>query len=529
MRKKSENRIILFVGIFFILFTVISLQYFRLAFEQPYLETAVSDSFIKITADSSQGTVYDRNMVPLTNRKYYYQAAVVPDFVNYDEIAEYAEDREYFDKKFDEGKPFTFRIISQIEEKEGLTVFKIPVRYSGRQTAQHIIGYLSENQGVSGIEYAYNRILRSESNENSVTYSTDGFGNILIGDGKIVKRSRSADTGVVLTIDADIQNICENAGKFISKGAIVVSDVRNGDILALASFPQYEWYRLEDAVENENSPLLNRALCAYGVGSIFKLVTACEGINEGYENYIYDCNGQANIFGQVFNCHKLDGHGRQNMTQAVTNSCNTYFINMSRSFDTVKFRTLAQSFGFGRQIQLCEGISSAAGDLPTADDLNIPAELANFSFGQGKLTASPLQINRFTCAVANGGELPFMRIIRGITVDGENCSGDKTFKTRIINPDTADILKNMMIAAVKENENSNAAAYNISTGAKTSTAQTGRFDENGEELCHAWITGFIPAENPLYAITVLVEDGGYGNEAAAPIFKEIAENIKSPD
>ena len=165
--------------------------------------------------------------------------------------------------------------------------------------------------------------------------------------------------------------------------------------------------------------------------------------------------------------------------------------------------------------------------------MNIPAELANFSFGQGKLTATPLQINRFTCAVANGGQLPFMRIIKGITIDGENCSNEKIpYKTRIINTDTAEALKNMMISAVSENESSNAAADNVSAGAKTSTAQTGRFNENGEELCNAWITGFIPADNPVYAITVLAEDGGYGNEAAAPIFREIAEKItanKNPE
>ncbi len=525
MRKKAENSIIILTAVFFICFTLVSFRYFNLASESPYLETAMSNSFITINADPCQGTIYDRNMNPLTNRKYYFQAVIVPDFVNYDEIAKYAQDREYFDKKFREGKPFSFRLTSEIEETDAITVFRIPVRYSGRQTAQHITGYLSDNQGVSGIEYAYNRILRNENNVNSVTYSTDGFGNILIGDGKTVRRSNCADTGAVLTIDRDIQGICENAGKFIRKGAVIVSDVNNGDILALVSFPQYQWYRIEEAVENENSPLINRALCPYGVGSIFKLVTACEGINEGYENYIYDCKGMENISGQIFNCHKLDGHGRQTMSDAIKNSCNTYFINMSRSFDIVKFRSLAVSFGFGREIQLCEGIISSSGVIPTAEDLNIPAELANFSFGQGKLSATPLQINRFTCAVANGGELPFMRIIKGITVDGKNTSDKSIHKTRIINSDTAEILRNMMISAVSENENSNASAENISVGAKTSTAQTGRFDDSGEEFCHAWITGFFPAENPEYAVTVLVEDGGYGNEAAAPIFREIAENI----
>ena len=93
--------------------------------------------------------------------------------------------------------------------------------------------------------------------------------------------------------------------------------------------------------------------------------------------------------------------------------------------------------------------------------------------------------------------------------------------------ETAMQLRKMMISAVKDNENSNARSKKISIGAKTSTAQTGRFDDNGEELCHAWITGFFPARQPKYAVTVLIENGGYGNEAAAPVFREIAEKIRA--
>ena len=83
----------------------------------------------------------------------------------------------------------------------------------------------------------------------------------------------------------------------------------------------------------------------------------------------------------------------------------------------------------------------------------------------------------------------------------------------------------MMISAVRDNPESKARSEVVAAGAKTSTAQTGRLDEKGEELCHAWITGFFPADKPKYAVTVLVEDGGYGNDAAAPVFRAIAENI----
>ncbi|MDE5862568.1 MAG: hypothetical protein K2H28_10310, partial [Ruminococcus sp.] len=86
-------------------------------------------------------------------------------------------------------------------------------------------------------------------------------------------------------------------------------------------------------------------------------------------------------------------------------------------------------------------------------------------------------------------------------------------------------LREMMISAVADNENSNARTSYTTVGAKTSTAQTGRTDKNGEELCHAWITGFFPADKPQYAVTVLVEDGGYGNDVSAPVFREIADRV----
>lgn len=117
-----------------------------------------------------------------------------------------------------------------------------------------------------------------------------------------------------------------------------------------------------------------------------------------------------------------------------------------------------------------------------------------------------------------------LRLIRGVTVDGETVGNEKSLqKSRIMTSDEAKELRKLMISAVYDNENSNSAARYVRTAAKTSTAQTGRFDENGEELCNAWVTGFYPASSPRYAITVLVEDGGYGNDSAAPVFSNIVD------
>ena len=526
IRKIGEHRIIAVTAVFFIMFILLSADYYALSVKQTNVRAAEKNAEYTISADDSQGTIYDREMRPIVNAESKYIAAVVPSAVDIAETAGYAVDRADFLEQCVKGEPFTFECVKGTPESDGLTVFEIPVRYSDVQSACHIVGYLSDGTGADGIEYAYDSILRNENGENSVKYTMDGFGNVMIGDGKKVTRSAASQVGVVLTVDSDIQRICEECGKGIRKGAIVAADITNGDILAMASFPQYSCTDIGDALESNDSPLINRCLYSYSVGSVFKLVTAAEAIEEGMGGMMYECGGNIDIGGQIFNCHKADGHGLQDIGKAMTNSCNTYFIDLARCLDTAKLRQRANDIGFGRETLLCAGIIGSAGVLPTADELSVPAELANFSFGQGRLTATPLQITGLCCAIANGGEMPMMRLIRGLTADGEFVSGEKAVRlSRVMSEDTAKQLRKMMVSAVRDNKNSNARSKKVSVGAKTSTAQTGRFDEKGEELCNAWITGFFPSRKPRYAVTVLIEDGGYGNDAAAPIFKRIAEEI----
>ena len=526
MRRRCENGVIWLTAAFFVMFIIIAAHYFTICFEQKYSSSAAERSEFTISAGESQGTIYDRNMQPLNNTGHVWKAVAVPRALDRETTARYAIDAKDFEEKFDKGDPFIFRCRSDTPESDGLTVFRLPERYSGRGTANHVLGYVSGDEGVSGVEYAYDRLLRGSDGENSVTYSIDGFGRVLIGDGKKVRRSSADESGVVTTIDSEIQSICERCGSNIGRGAIVVADVSSGDILSMASFPDYSPNCLDTALNDERCPLIDRCLYSYGVGSIFKLVTACEAIDEGYGGYKYDCRGRIDVDGQNFNCHKLAGHGMQTMSRAMTNSCNTYFISLSRELDAAAFRETAYRLGFGKENYLCSGIIGSAGVLPTDRELKVPAELANFSFGQGKLTATPLQITQLCCAIANDGEMPALRIIRGLTIDGKSVAGEKFLQSsRAMDIRTAGLLRQMMISAVRDNPESKARSEIVAAGAKTSTAQTGRLDEKGEELCHAWITGFFPADKPRYAVTVLVEDGGYGNDSAAPVFRAIAENI----
>jgi len=526
MRKRGEHGVILLTAVFFMFFFGVSLNFFRLSQERKFVRTAADNSFVTIHAGDSSGTIFDRNFVPLTNAKTRITAVAVPAETDLEELKKYAKDKTEVENLYKKGEPFAFECTKKADESPGLTFFEIPERYGENIIAPHIIGYLSDGTGASGLEYAYNDLLRSGNVENSVTYSTDGYGHILIGGGKTVIRSTKSQTGVVTTLDSEIQAICEKAGRSIKKGAIIVSDVKNGEILGMASFPDFDIKDISDDLTDSRSPMINRCLYSYSVGSIFKLVTACEGINEDSSGFMYNCTGDHAVADRNFGCHNREGHGMQDMRQAMTNSCNPYFISLSQCLDIQQFRSLAYSMGFGREIHLCTGMISSAGVLPSVEELLVPAELANFSFGQGKLSATPLQINQMTCAIANGGELIMLRLIKGITVDGETVGNEKSaLRSRVMTEETAAELRKMMISVIYENENSKAAPSCIRAGAKTSTAQTGRFDDNDEELCHGWITGFFPSSSPRYAVTVLAEDGGYGNDSAAPVFKKIVDMI----
>lgn len=526
MRRRGENGVLMLAVCFFFMFFAVSLNFLKLSQEREYVRTAAATSFVTVDVGDSRGTIFDRNFVPMVNREMRIVAVAIPEYTSLDELEELAADKSELAALYEKGEPFSFECVRKGDESQGLTFFEIPERYSEDMNAQHIIGYISEGKGVSGIEYAYDRLFCTGNVGNSVTYSTDGFGNVLIGSEKNVVRSEKHKTGVVTTIDSEIQAICEKAGSKLKKGAVVVSEVKSGEILGMASFPAYDISNLSADFENEDSPMINRCLYSFSVGSVFKLITACEGIDEGMSDFMCSCGGSHAIGGLTFRCHDMNGHGIQNMAEAMTNSCNPYFITLSQCLDLRKYRSLAYNMGFGREIHLATGIISSGGFLPSVEDLFVPAELANFSFGQGKLTATPLQINQMTCAIANGGELNMLRLIRGVTVDGKTVGNEKSrLSSRVISEETARELRKMMIGAIYNNENSNAVPRYIRAGAKTSTAQTGIFDENGEELCHGWITGFFPSSNPRYAITVLAEHGGYGNDSAAPVFKEIVDEM----
>ncbi len=512
---------------FVLLFCVATVNLSVLTGSQKLKEAAANQGSTTLVAGTAQGTIYDRNGIPLVNQKVQCMAVINPTESAIAAVWDFVADKEAFLAQAEKGKPFVWELLSSDIVCEDVTVFKIPLRTGSTQLAQHLIGYTDENgNGVSGLEYAYDSILRSVDASWRVTYQVDGMGNARSGETIQVRYGRNPTDGILTTLDSTIQRICESAGSKLEKGCVVVMEVNTGEILALASFPSYDSGNLVDVLEDENSPLINRAFYAYPVGSIFKLVTAACALESNLgRSFVWDCTGSVSVSSQIFRCHLLSGHGIETMAEAMRNSCNPYFIALGQSLSAEALLETATALGFGTETMLTGNMIASSGTLPTLKQLALPAEQANFSFGQGQLTATPIQVTQMTCAIAGDGTLPTVTLVKGITEDGKTAlRKEESLSESGISKETAEYLRTLMCYTASDPD-FQGKPESVTMGAKTSTAQTGRYDANGEEYYDGWVTAFFPASDPQYAVTVLAEDGGYGNEVAAPILREIAEKI----
>ncbi|MCI9406484.1 MAG: hypothetical protein HFK04_06185, partial [Oscillospiraceae bacterium] len=201
------------------------------------------------------------------------------------------------------------------------------------------------------------------------------------------------------------------------------------------------------------------------------------------------------------------------------------FIQLAADLGGQRLREMALRFGFSKEDLMADTLQTAKGNLPTEEQLENPAELANFGFGQGLLTATPIQICKMVAAIANGGSLMAPQLIEGFYTGGIMQKEELFSANRILSEKTAERLQNFMKTVVTEGSGQLANPAAGGAGGKTASAQTGIYDENGEEIVHAWFGGFYPAENPQYAIVVFIENGQSGNRAAAPLFALAADAV----
>jgi len=413
----------LFFG-FFTLLLLGRLFYLQLI-EGPKLTLeSLSGRVQEVPVDIARGEILDRNNISLTNTAQHFSIIVFPDQL---------QDSAYAAKQLaaisgkDEQKIISlikadsrpFKLKTDIDavtaqkinnlKLSGVLAVAEKVRYSFTSLGAHIVGYTNtaDNRGVSGLEAMYDEILRGSQPE-YVAAMVDASQQLIPGLGykKLHIAEGTGPSNIVLTIDTRIQKIVESImDKNINKGAVVVMRPSTGEILAMASRPNFDANNLGDYLASDTAPFLNRALAAYQPGSVFKLVLAAAALENKivkpqdtfFDPGYVDVNN-VRIKGWDF---EKGARGTISFTDAIAYSSNPVVINVGLKLGADELITYAKRLGFGHKTKL-DFDGEADGNLPTAESL-YPGDLANLSIGQGFLEATPLQVASLIGTIVNDG------------------------------------------------------------------------------------------------------------------------------
>ncbi len=481
---------------------------------------------------TSRGMIYDTNMKKIVNSNTKNITVCLPTestLISLENSLNSNQEKELYDN-VKSGKISIFELSDTFQEQCVKTVQKID-RYYDNQPCVHLIGHLNENnEGIMGLEKAYDNYLSQIDGELRAVWSADALGNVLVGDGiNFESNNYLSPAGIQLTIDLDIQQIAEASliKNNIGKGAVVILNSYTSEILAMASVPTFNPNNISADMTNDDSPFINRAITPYSIGSVFKpLVSAC-AIENNVE-LTYECTGSIVVNGTTFRCSNNNSHGIVDMNSAMEQSCNCYFIALGQKLDTEKLINLCGDFGFGKALELADNFTTKSGNLPTADSIQSSQSLANICFGQGDLLASPLQLALAYSCFANGGYYRPPTLMKGIIDENGKIIQKVKLPTeyRILNKNTI-LEMDMILENVVSNGNGIKAFSETTVNhGKTATAQSGWY-ENGREINHTWFCGYFKANDTTYTVVIFKDDGKSGSTDCAPVFKDISEGIFS--
>ncbi len=398
----------------------------------------------------------------------------------------------------------------------------------------HPIGYSFVRQGDSEFERFHNDELIGEESE---------FGSIL---DQLTGRNQEGND-VVTSLDPKAQEVAMQDLESAGFGAVVAIEPSTGRVKAMASNKPYDPNRVPYELEKLNlnvieTPLLNRATQGlYPPGSTFKVVTAAAGLESGTITPETTINAPGTIIdeGHVLANDFTQDWGNISLDTALTNSVNTWFGQLGQKVGQDQLFETMEKFGFnstppidlpneGRESEVAASGVKGEHGLLTKND---PVDLARVAIGQERLQATPLQMAMVAAAVANGGKLMKPQIWnRVVDPDGRVVKRlDPSVYGEPISAKTAEELTTAMEGVVREGTGTNAALTSgVPVAGKTGTAET-PYNEScggGTEENQAWFMGFAPANEPKIAIAVSVEcTPEFGNDVAAPIFRDVAETI----
>jgi len=473
----------------------------------------------------------------------------------------------------------------------GVNVIAKAIRsYPSGSLASHILGYvgkitkeelegkeevygLNDIIGKIGIEYIMEEYLKGKNGIKQIDMAVDGT----LTDEYIAEEA-IAGSDVILTIDANLQQVTENTLKSsiqsiaetekveVTGGSAVVMKVKTGEILAMASYPDFNpsdfvngittekwnYYTKEElSAYAKNKPFVNRAISSISSpGSTYKMVTAIAGLETGkitvsekindvgiyryYRDYQPKC--------WIYNSYGR-GHGYLNVTDAIVKSCNYFFYEVGNRIGIENLAKYTKALGLGKKTGV-ELLGEEEGYIASPETSKKLGQVWNggdtlpAAIGQGNNNFTPIQMAKYTSMIANGGNDIDVSVIKSVVnAEGEEISKEELneyLKNRLgIKEDNSEKItfNQENLKAVLEGmrgvtTESGGTAYstfknfNIEVGGKTGSAQTGRTDANGKNITNAWFVGFAPFDEPEIAIVVMIENGQHGS-AAAPLARDI--------
>ncbi len=511
------------------------------------LKAATSQREINVPIERLRGDIRDRNGIPFTDNDKKNLAVIKTSILRGrdNDIQSLAEILKIDGEQLKSDIELNMSpIICEIDEStkntllsakiDGVSVIYALSRYGVNSIARHITGYVAASSGVgeTGIEKVFENTLRI-SGKSNIGAITDARNNLIKGLGyRVFMPEISNKQDIKLTLDYHIQKIVEDVmDKNAVTGAVVIEDLSNGDIVAIASKPDFNQNNVGDYLNSDKRELFNRAVASYNLGSIFKIIDASIFYEDRYnQTDEYFCSGSIKIGDTEFRCQSYPngGHGLMDITKAFEVSCNPYFINLGQKIGYKNLIKKAGSFGLGKTTGVKEqGLEESSGRLPNLDTRYSLGDVANIAIGQGEIMVTPLQVANLVATIANGGIRHTMNIADSITDRNGNVikSLRNTQDERVISKYVADKVKYLMEQVTMNGSGTKAALTMFGgSGGKTGTAETGQFLD-GVQVVHAWFAGFFPQKAPKYSIAVFIENGKSGGQVAAPIFEQIAEEI----
>jgi len=454
----------------------------------------------------------------------------------------------------------------------GVAINYFPARsYLYGDLASHVIGYIREINadqlrsaqfagsyrlgdlvGQYGLEGRWERLLQGKRGRQHVIVNARG---VKIQDLPSFERAR-AGHNLALTLDFDVQRAADMALNGL-RGAVVAMDPNTGEILAMSSSPRFDpniftgelsseqWQEL---IAGRARPMSNRVVQGvYPPGSVFKIIMGIAGLAEGVitPRDTVNCPGFYSFGGRRYHCHRRQGHGSVDLRRSLVVSCDVYFYILGQRLGVDRIHDYAVRFGLGSPTGL-ELVQEQPGLIPstqwkrrhfagTEQERWFPGETLSVAIGQGATQSTPLQMAVAMAALVNGGKVLKPYLVKGVrSSDGafvDDDFGPTVLKELDVNPGYLKVVQDSLKDVIHGTGGTGwrfrmPDKWNIQGGGKTGTSQVvalTRLTDDEFLNHHAWFVGYAPADKPEILVSVLIENGGHGGVAAAPVARQVTE------